>query len=265
MKRFLLTASVLTLIQLGCSQRVMQPPAATAADEAKSDPPAAASEQSAATSDPTASNPTVPMDQQVTADPGAMLRRNPGDFVTYRFSGSYRKSPVTLTQRIVSRNEGVLAVDVTIEDEGKRDELRLRVHDVPGEPDEIVSVARIDNGVLKPFGIAAYEALMAKTMMPVDRNEALLGSEETSMRVGAQAFDCVKSAYRVRAGDALATMTTLESSTFAWGDLGGQIRAADGSLLYQAEVVAYGTSAKSAAGAVAAHADEEDLYDDWAE
>jgi hypothetical protein len=265
MKRFLLTASVLTLLQLGCAQRVMQPNAVTPASEVTSEPPAATSEPPASASTPKQADAALPAGEQASADNGATQRRNTGDFVVYRFTGSYRKSPVTLSQRIVGRNEGVLLVDVTIEDEAKRDQLRLRVHDVPGEPDEILSVARVESGVLKPFGIAAYETLMSKTMMPVDRNEALLGSEETTMRVGAHAFDCVKSSYRIRTGEGLATMTTLESSTFAWGDLGGQIQAADGSLLYKAEVMDYGSPAKTGAGVVAAQSDDDEAADDYAQ
>jgi hypothetical protein len=263
MKRLLLTASVLTLLQLGCASKVMQPSPATAAEEGQSKSPAADSETSSA-ADPKPVDVALPAGEQASAGPGATLRRNLGDFVVYRFSGSYRKTPVTVTERVVARNEGVLVVDVTVEDESKRDQLRLRVHDVPGEPDDILSVARVDDGVLKPFGVAAYETLMSKTMVPVDRNEALLGSEDTTLRVGSTAFNCHKSSYRVRTGDALATMTTMESSAFAWGDLGGQIQAADGSLLYKAEVVQYGGAPQPAAGVVAAHADDDEATDDYA-
>jgi hypothetical protein len=265
MKRFLLTASVLTLVGLGCSHTLMQPGAATPAEEQQSKSDAAATTKSTGSTEPKQVDVAPPEEGQSSAAAGAMLRRNPGDFVVYRFSGSYRKSPVTVTQRIIDRRDGVLVVDVAIEDEGKRDELRLRVHDVPGEPDDVLSVARVDSGVLKPFGVAAYEALMAKTMLSVDRNEALLNTEEATIKIGTGAFDCVKSSYRIRTGDNLATMTTLESSTFAWGDLGGQIQAADGSLLYKAEVVDYGSAAAKPAGSVAAQAyDPDELSDDYA-
>ena len=264
MKRLLLTASVLTLLQLGCASKVMQPSPATAAEEGQSKSPDAATAAPSSPAEPKAVDLALPSGEQASTGPGATLRRNPGDFVVYRFSGSYRKSAVTVSERVVARNEGVLVIDVTVEDDSKHDQLRLRVRDVAGEPDDILSVARVDDGVLKPFGVASYEALMSKTMVPVDRNEALLGSEETTLRVGSTAFDCHKSAYRVRTGDTLATMTTLESSAFAWGDLGGQIQAADGSLLYKAEVVKYGGAPPSAAGVVAAHAEDDETSDDYA-
>jgi hypothetical protein len=259
MKRFLLTASVLTLVGLGCSHKVMQPGSVTPDQEQTSESDAAAT----GPSEPKPVDAALPAGEQATVDPNAMPRRNPGDFVVYRFSGSYRKSPVTLTQRVLERKEGVLVVDVTLEDEGKRDQLRLRVHDVPGESDDVLSVARVEAGVLKPFGVAAYEALMAKTMLSVDRNEALIKSDDATIRVGKRYFDCVESSYRIRTGDTSATMTTLESSTFAWGDLGGQIQSADGAILYKAEVIDYGSAGSSPAGVVAAHADE-DFDDDYA-
>ena len=265
MKRFLLTASVLTLVGLGCSHTLMQPGAVTPAEEQQSKSDAAATTKSTGSTEPQSVDVALPAEAQSSAAAGAMLQRNPGDFVVYRFSGSYRKSPVTVSQRVVDRKDGVLVVDVAIEDEGKRDELRLRVRDVPGEPDDVLSVARVENNVLKPFGVAAYEALMAKTMLPVDRNEALLDAEEATVRVGTNAFDCVKSSYRIRTGDSVATMTTMESSTFAWGDIGGQIQAADGSTLYKAEVVDYGSAVAKPAGSVAAQAyDPDEISDDYA-
>jgi len=184
----------------------------------------------------------------------------------YRFSDNYRKSPITLTERVVARSGTTLIVDVTIEDEGKSDNLRLRIKETSTEPDQILSVARLENGVQKPFGIEAYDALMAKTVVPVDTNEALLGSEETKLRVGITALPCTRTAYRVRSGDSVATMTTLESTRFAWGDLGGKVVAGDGTVVYQAEVMDFGGLGMGPTGFVATHTDEQpsDDSDDYA-
>jgi hypothetical protein len=51
-------------------------------------------------------------------------------------------------------------------------------------------------------------------------------------------------------GKKQATMSTLESSTFVWGDVGGEIKTDKGKVLYKAEVVEAGhddAAAKAAA------------------
>ena len=48
----------------------------------------------------------------------------PGDFVVLRFTGSYRKSPVTLTQRVLSRDGTVALVEMTMT-EGKKSQTIL--------------------------------------------------------------------------------------------------------------------------------------------
>jgi hypothetical protein len=264
MKRMLITLSAMTLLELGCSHQLMQPAAAPAAEE-QSSATSAATTDADQDAKPSAALETSLLDDESDARPSAQAR-NAGDYVVYRFSGSYRKSPITLTERVVERKGSTLIVDVTFEEEGKSDKLRLRIKDSGGEPDEIQSVARLENGVQKPFGIDAYEALMARTIVPVDSNEALLGSDETKLSVGGTAFSCTRTAYRVRSGDAVATMTTLESSRFAWGDLGGKVVAGDGTVMYQAEVLDFGGLGMGPTGIVAAHSDDQPSgdWDDYA-
>lgn len=246
------------LLALGCGGAAKPAEPSTPADT-----PAAPTAEPATTATPTdAPAPAAALElwDDLAPEAIAMPQRNPGDFVVYRFSGNYRPTPVTVTQRVVERRDRTLVVDVTVEDEGKTDTLRVRVRNVAGEPDEIVSVARLVDGVQRPFGIDAYEKLMAKTMMPVDQNDAELGTETASVKVGNTSFDCRKSAFRVRAGHTVATMTTFEGGGFAWGDLGGQIVSTDGTVLYKAEVVQFG-GATAKDGAVAAHAAEEESDD----
>ena len=55
--------------------------------------------------------------------------RKPGDFVVYRFSGTFRKEPVVLTQRVVAREGSVVVIDATLEEGTKKQTLRLRMND----------------------------------------------------------------------------------------------------------------------------------------
>ena len=79
----------------------------------------------------------------------------------------------------------------------------------------------------------------------------------------------------MRIGKTKATMRTLQSEDFAWGDVGGEITAEDGRVLYRAELIDRGhadTRGRAAAGAelgplpqpatVARSADEADEADD---
>ena len=110
-------------------------------------------------------------------------------------------------------------------------------------------MARLDRGVEKAETVAAYEALMARTALAADSNDALLGTEDVTVDVGGAAIPVKKTTYRVHVGKRRATLRTVESTTFAWGDVGGDITA-NGKVLYRAEVVESGhddAAAKAAA------------------
>ncbi len=64
-----------------------------------------------------------------------------------------------------------------------------------------------------------------------------------------------KTSYRVRVGKKKATLRTVESEGFAWGDLGGEITAGNGKVLYRAEVVELGHS-DGAKGTATAQVDD---------
>lgn len=182
--------------------------------------------------------------------------REPGDYVAYRFSGSFRKAPLTLTQRVVAREGSVLVIDMTLSEGGATDALRVRMSDAPETRGEILSAARVDrDGGEKPATLAAYEQLMGRTALAADANEAELGAEALTLDVGGAPLACRKVSYRVRVGKRTATMSTIQSDAFAWGDIGGEITADDGRVLYRAEIIDAGRAgaapAASKGGAVA--------------
>ncbi|WP_437645068.1 hypothetical protein [Sorangium sp. So ce362] len=209
----------------------------------------------------------------------AVRARAPGDYVAYRFSGSFRKTPLLLTQRVVAREGDVLVVDVTLEDGKETEALRVRMSDAPSRRGEILSAAWVDDGAERPATLAAYDAMMAKTALAADENEEVLGSEAVNVEVGGASIACQKTSFRVRIGRTKATMRTLQSDDFAWGDVGGEITSEDGRVLYRAELIDRGqadTHRPAAAGAepglaprpatVARSADESDgEYDDYAD
>lgn len=236
MTRTLLTAALVSLLAAGCGRAALDARASSpAAGKAK----IAAHEASPETEEAAAAEEAGPASAEASLD--AAAPRQPGDYVAYRFTGSFQKKPITLTQRIVAREGSALVVDVTVAQGDRSEALRVRMSDDPERRGEILAVARIDaQGAEQAAPLAAYEELMARTTLAADANEAELGTEAVQVEVGGQALACNRTSYRVRIGGKGATMRTIQSAQFAWGDLGGEITAEDGSVLYRAEVIEAG-------------------------
>jgi len=249
MTRTFLTVALASILALGCGRAALDTRAgATAMAKAKNSTEAAAAPGSDAAGAEGAGT-----REEADSAPAADARQ-PGDYVAYRFTGAFRKAPLTLTQRIVAREGDVIVVDLTLEAEGAREALRVRMSDEAAKRGEILGVARLtEAGEERPATLAAYERLMAKTLLTADANEAELDREPATVEVGGRQLSCQRVSYRVRIGGRAATLSTLQSDVFAWGDVGGEITAEDGRLLYRAEVIELG---REQAGEKAAEAGE---------
>lgn len=245
MNRILLSAAIVSILATGCGRAALEAPA-------RAERPAAAAAR-AADAEPSADAAAAEADAAPEADAPAEAApaRKPGDYVAYRFSGSFRKTPLTLTQRVVARDGDAVVVDVTLEGDGEREALRVRLGDAAATRGEVLGVTRLDGGRERPATAADYEKLMAKTTLAADANEAVLATEDVTVEVGGAPVACQKTSFRVRVGSRAATLWTLESAAFAWGDLGGEIRAEDGRVLYKAEIVDAGHGAAPDGAAVA--------------
>jgi len=242
MKRLLLTGSILSVLTFGCGHSLMQPATpdaqqATANSETTQTEASGSEEASAA--------------EQTSS--GAALRQ-PGEFATYRFSGSYRSTPVTVSYRVVERDRATITLDVSSTTEGQSQRFRLKMTDDP-------SGSRFDGVTSQPVDPSEYVALMQQTIAPIEHNEADLERQDHELAVGARTVACTRATYRVLADGRTATMTIFESPSFAWGDLGGEITTADGGVLYKAEIVDVGTDSSPSSHAIAATVEEYDLYE----
>jgi hypothetical protein len=248
MNRILLTLATASLFVVGCGkaaldQEALSPtPALTAKADAKEAKPA----EEAAKAD--ADKADVGAAEALAAAP-AHAARMPGDFVVYRFSGSFRKTPLTLSEKVIARNGSIVTIDLSLKDGDNKEELRVKIDEASPSHNEVVSVARLEGGKEKPATLEAYEKLMTRTTLSADQNEALVGTEDVTVDVGGAAVAAKRTTYRVRVGKKQATLRTLESAAFAWGDVGGEITAANGKVLYKAEVIeaGHGDAAKAAA------------------
>jgi hypothetical protein len=249
MTRTLLTLATASILVTGCGRAALEQAAASPAPIADARVAKTAPEAPApAAAAPDAEKAEAIDATALTAAP-AVGARTPGDFVVYRFTGSFRKAPLTLTEKVVARSGALVTIDLAAQEGEARQELRVTIDEASPSHNEVVSVARIEGGLPKPATVEAYEALMARTALAADQNEALLGTEDVSVDVGGASMPARKTTYQVRVGKKHAVMRTFESAAFAWGDVGGDITA-NGKVLYRAEVVEAGhddATAKAAA------------------
>ncbi|MBM4357891.1 MAG: hypothetical protein FJ096_07255 [Deltaproteobacteria bacterium] len=179
--------------------------------------------------------------------------RLPGDYVVYRLSGAHRSEPATIVQRVRSRTGGVLKLDVTVMDGPRHEVFRVRVDD-GRRPGSLLSVGRVRDGHLEPFGVVAYEARMATLVPSADANEGVTARSGEVVHVGGMSLFSLRTDYRVRVGAQRATMSTFGLAGFPGENLGGRIIADDGTVLYQAQLVELGNELPSLEPASQAYA-----------
>jgi hypothetical protein len=161
-----------------------------------------------------------------------------GDTTVHRFSGSFTKAPITLTEEVVAMAGSLMVVDYTF-DQGKQHE-KLRVTHEVGT-DRVLRVRELHGKKELPSSSQAFEAMLAKTSFAPDSNDAEIGSESTTCLIGTQAVDCHKKSYRVKIGDETATLSL--SQTNDGKDLGGEISGDNGKVFYRAELIETRTGA----------------------
>ncbi len=231
MKLPLISCCAVSLLIVACG-------GATPAPEAPSTDAAGAAEQA---------EPEIPAEDEAPAadaEPSAEPTMQVGDYYVQRFTGSFAKQPMTLTERVIAREKHAFVVDFRLEQGEHASTLRLRVD--AKNPRRILQVSELKGEEESPATLAAYEALMARTMFAPDENEEQLGSEETTCMLGDESVDCELTKYRVRIGEKSATLSVTTSKSAHGRDLGGQVMTEDGKLVYRAQLVEMGHDESSA-------------------
>jgi hypothetical protein len=253
MNRILLTLATASIFVVGCGKAALD-------QEALAPTPALAAKADAKAAEAKPAEDAAKADADAKADVGtaealaaapAPAARMPGDFVVYRFSGSFRKTPLTLSEKVVARAGSIVTIDLSLKEGDAKEELRVKIDEASPSHNEVMSVARLEGGVEKAATLEAYERLMTRTTLSADQNEALVGTADVTVDVGGAAVPAKQTTYRVRVGKKKATLKTLESQTFAWGDVGGEITGANGKVLYKAEVIEAGRGDAAKAAAMA--------------
>jgi len=165
--------------------------------------------------------------------------RKIGDFQVHRFSGSYQKSPLTLTEEVVARENGLWVIDYTFEEQGGTMKLRVRFDP---RTDSVARVSKFDGPRELNVPIATYEKWIERTSFAADSNDGLLSSKQGTCLVGPNELDCETKSYKVAVGDKAAILNVSRSGGVPGGDLGGDIIGSDGSVIYRSELIEMGNA-----------------------
>lgn len=156
-------------------------------------------------------------------------------------SGSFRKHPALLTERVTGHDAGLWTIEYRVEDSTGVRGLRTLV-DANGD---VKRVIRLIDGTEKLGTLADYEALLATTSVIPDANDGMTASTKGTCTVGPSELDCETKSYKIWLGDEEASLGITASAAFPGHDLSGEITAADGTLIYRSELLEHGNEAES--------------------
>lgn len=174
MKRIIEAAAVLSVFAaIGCSPTMVQPQAAS--DASSSAAPAADAKDAkapAAADDEAKAEDAAKDDAKAEDTAEAAVKAAPwgaGDLVVYRFTGSFHKTPVTLTEKVTARQGEAFTLDVTYDDGKTKESIRARMKGESPARADVVSVARLVRGVEQAASVALFDEILARVALVADQ------------------------------------------------------------------------------------------------
>jgi len=168
--------------------------------------------------------------------------RRVGDFAVHMISGSFRKNPALLTERVIGEEYGAWVLEYRLEDSEGSTSLRVWMDQ---DTDQIKRVERLIDGTQKPGTVADYDALMASASVVPDTNDGLVANSSGTCMLGPAELDCETKSYKVMLGNREASLGVTQSAAVPGIDLAGEITAADGSVIYRSELVERGNEGET--------------------
>lgn len=159
--------------------------------------------------------------------------RKVGDVWVHRFSGTYRGAPVILREEVVGIAANLLTVRYRLEDGDSVTELEVSM--TQGN-EQVLEVALLKNGKSAPGSIQDLNDLMAKTVFVPDQNSGRVAQKNETCLVGKAELDCEITQYKIFVGDDEALLSVSRNNDMK-RDIGGEITAVDGTVLYHAELI----------------------------
>ena len=163
--------------------------------------------------------------------------RKVGDFSVHRFSGTYQKSPLTMTEEVVAKEDGLWVIDYTFEEQSGTTKLRVRFDP---RTDSVVRAATLDGTKETAVQTAFFEKMIDRTSFAADGNDGQIASSHGTCLVGPSELECETKTYSVRVGEQMAKLSVSRSASVPNGDVAGDITAADGTVIYRSELVEMG-------------------------
>jgi hypothetical protein len=157
-------------------------------------------------------------------------------------SGSFRKNPALLTERVIGDEYGAWVIEYRLEDSEGSTSLRVWIDQ---DTDQVKRVSRLIDGLEKPGTVADYEALMASASVVPDTNDGLVANSSGTCMLGPTELDCETKSYKVMLGDREASLGVTQSAAVPGIDLAGEITTADGSVIYRSELVERGNEGET--------------------
>ena len=164
-------------------------------------------------------------------------QRKVGDFAVHRFSGTYQKAPLTMTEEVVAQEDGLWVIDYTFEEQAGTTKLRVRFDP---RTDSVVRAATLEGGKESAVQTAFFDKMFDRTSFAADGNDGQIASSHGTCLVGPSELECETKTYSVRVGDQLAKLNVSRSASVPNGDVSGDITATDGTVIYRSELVEMG-------------------------
>jgi len=171
--------------------------------------------------------------------------RKIGDFQVHRFSGSYQKSPLTLTEEVIARENGLWVIDYTFEDQALTTKLRVRFDP---RTDSVVKVSKFDGSQEHSVPLATYEKLIARTSFAADSNDGMLAATHGTCLIGPNELDCETKSYKVLVAEKAAILSVSRTAGVPGGDIAGDIISSDGTVIYRSELIEMGNASSPKRG-----------------
>jgi hypothetical protein len=118
--------------------------------------------------------------------------------------------------------------------------MRVELSNDAANRGDVLSVVGLRDGKEVVMPKRAYDVMMRDTVFVADQNEGAIASGQIKLDVNGRALDCTETRFRVKVRGRVGTMRTLELGNSPWGEVGGDVTTADGSVLYRADVVDIG-------------------------
>ncbi len=159
--------------------------------------------------------------------------RRVGDVAVHRYSGTFRKQSITLTEEVVAREGDVLVVDYTVEQGDSQRVLRVRMD---AFTERALRLSHLEGDKESPGKLSELDALMSEIAYAPDTNDGAFSSKTETCWVGPRELDCELTKYKVFVGDKQATLAVTRSSELGQ-EVSGEVTAVDGTVLYRAELL----------------------------